>query len=145
MLNDDMSASQPSERSDKPELCEDQIGAGAELSLLNESQSDLGFSLHVTQKASGGEMGRNRVGVAIRDEGEVSGFLRRVESTTQQVEAGTYVSGPGIDGVPEIQVDAGLESIEPTLLHQIDAELAEAESRVIIAELSIVRIMPRYT
>ena len=36
--------------------------------------------------------------------------------------------------VAEDQVDAGLEAVQPTLLHQVEAELAKAEPGLVVAE-----------
>ena len=66
---------------------------------------------------------------------KVTGFLRRVEGALDERAPGAHVSRPGIDELPEAPVDARLETIQPPLLHQIQAEPAEAEPRLVVAEL----------
>ena len=51
----------------------------------------------------------------------------------------------GNDVVPEGQVDAGLEAMQPALLHQVVAELAEAESGLVVAEAAARGCTPSQT
>ena len=74
-----------------------------------------------------------RAAARVGRKGKVAGFLRRVESAPHECEAVAQVPRPGND-VRETEVDPGLETEQPALLHQIDGKLAEAKPRRVIAE-----------
>src|SRR5262249_54104897 len=81
-----------------------------------------------------GEEVRDHVFAAIGCKGEVAGFQRDIEGAPYQRSTGTQGPRPGNDAAPEAHVDAGLEAVQPALLYQIEAELAEAERRPVVAE-----------
>ena len=126
---------QAAQRPDQLELPGDPVDDETEPRLAREVEPGLGLPLHLVERIAAGEKVRDQVGAAIGRIGEIAGLLRRVEGAPHQAAAGADVLRPGNDVVPEDQVDAGLEAIQPALLHQVEAELAEAERGLVVAEL----------
>ena len=69
---------------------------------------------------------RDEVDVAEDRVVEVADLLRRVEDAPQQRAARADMPCPGIHQASEDHVDEALEAVQPALLHQVEAELAEA-------------------
>ncbi len=91
----------------------------------HECQRVFDLALDFAERMSGGEKIGIQVGAAIGGVSEVSGPSRLVESAPQE---NGLVQGlrPMSDMDGEDQVDARAEAVKPTLLHQIQAKLAEA-------------------
>ena len=125
---------QTAQRPDELELWDDHVDRETEPCLAHEVKAGLGLALHVAERiASGKEVHDQNVG-AVAGIGEVAKFVRRVEGPPHEAAAGADALFPGKDVAPEDQVHAGLKSIEPALLHQVEAELAEAIPRLVVAE-----------
>jgi hypothetical protein len=91
--------------------------------------------LHVAERISAGE---KQHGQGIAGKGrkrEVAIRLGCRQRATHPIDAIAQVPRPGIYQMAEVRVDARPEAIKPAFLHQIDAELAEAEAGLEIAEM----------
>ena len=66
---------------------------------------------------------------------EVAGLLGHLERAALQLDAAAEVFGPDVDHLCEAEVDGGLEAERAPLLHQIEAQLAEAERRFVVVEV----------
>src|SRR5436309_9052772 len=126
---------QPPERPDQPELAGHNGDDETESRLAHEGEPGLGFSLYFLERVATDEQMRDQGLERIARPDEVTAFLRRVEGAAYKRAAGAHGPRPGIDELPEAPVDASLETVQPPLLHQSQAELAEAEPRLVIAEL----------
>ena len=116
-------------------MCPDHIRDETESRLAHEGEPGLGFSLYFLERVATDEKMRDQGLERIARPDEVTAFLRRVEGAAYKRAAGAHGPRPGIDELPEAPVDASLETVQPPLLHQSQAELAEAEPRLVIAEL----------
>src|SRR4029079_7366608 len=63
---------------------------------------------------------------------KVARMLRELEGAPLQLDAAPEVLRPRVDHLREAEVDGGLEAERPTLLHQVEAHLAETERRFVV-------------
>ena len=126
---------QPAQGPDQLKLRGDPVDDETEPRLPSEVEPRLGVLLHHIERIAGGKKVRDQMGAAKGPVGEIAHLLRRVKGAAYQAAAGANGLRPGHDMVPENQVDARLEAIQPTLGREIKAELAKAERRLVIAEL----------
>jgi len=103
------------------------------LRLLRKGERGFGLALNPRKRLAAGEkMGDQGAARNVR-KAQVAGFLRCCKRGSHQRNPRAHVPCPG-NHVREPQVDSGLEAEQPAVLDQIDAELSEAESRLIVAE-----------
>ena len=103
--------------------------------LAREVEPGLGLLLHLVERIAAGQKMRDQMGAAKGPIGEIASLLRRIKGEAYQAAAGADGLRPGHDMVPENQVDARLEAIQPALCREIEAKLTKAERRLVIAEL----------
>ena len=120
------SRGQAAQGPDQLELCGDGSHGVAEPRLAHEVEPGLGLALHLAERVATGEKVRDEVYVAVDRAVEVADLLRRIEDTPQQRAARPDMPCPGIHETSEDHVDEALETVQPALLHQVEAELAEA-------------------
>ncbi len=126
---------QPAQRPDQLELPVDPVDNQTEPRLAREVEPGLGLPLHLLERIAAGEKVRDQVGAGIGRIGEIAGLLSRVDCEADQAAARADGLRPGHDVMPEDQVHAGLEAIEPKLRCEVEAELTKAESRLVVAEV----------
>jgi hypothetical protein len=122
-------------RPDQLELCGDEVDNETEPRLAREVEPVLGLALHLGERITAGEELRDQAVAAKGRVGEVSGLLRRVEGVPRGRAVRPGMPYRGIREVSESQVDPGLQAVHPRLFHQVQPELAEAETRLIVAEI----------
>ena len=105
----------------------------AEPRLPRECEPMLGLSLDVAELLPADEQVRDQ-GVARKDAKVRSPVPAPRQRRVAAIAAGAYVPCPRDDDVRS-QIDAGLEAVQPPPLHEIEAELAEAEPGLVVAEM----------
>ena len=126
---------QAAKRPDQLELCGDEVDDETEPRLAREVEPDLGLALHLGERIAAGEEVCDQAVAAKGRVGEVADLLRRVEGVPRERAARPDMPQRGIREVPEGQVDAGLQAVHSTLLHQVKPELAEAKPCLVVAEV----------
>ncbi len=125
---------QAAEGPDESQLSGDDVGDVAEPELARELEAGLGLAKHFTEGLPGGEQVRDRHVTAVTRVGEVAVSGGRLEGAPHQAAASANGLRPGKQAAPEDQADAALELTQAALLHQIQAELSEAEAGRVVAE-----------
>src|SRR5262249_16910653 len=100
-----------------------------------EVEPSLGLPLHITEGIASGKEVRREIVAAVSRKREIANFVGRVESAPDHLSTGPDLARPGIHVAPEEHVGSGLEAVQPTVIHQVYAELAEAISGTVIAEM----------
>ena len=95
----------------------------------------LGFALRLSERISRREKVRDQVVAAVGRKSEVADPVRGIERATHQIAARPDMSRPRHDEIAEVHIGPGLEALQSTLLDQLIAELAEAKSGLIVAEV----------
>src|SRR5579871_1075183 len=122
-----------SKHPDQAELGSDHIGDEAEMRLLCKLERGFSFALDHSKRLAASEKMRDQCAARNAGKAQVTCFLRCPKRGSHQWNSRAHVACPG-DDVREPQVDSRLEAEQPTVLNQVDTELAEAESRPIVAE-----------
>jgi hypothetical protein len=116
---------------DEPEVRTDQVEDDSEPESAREIEPSLGLALDISERFPGCEEAGDEADLAETREGDVADSVGRVDGAPRQAEAGTDGLRPVRDGREQI-VDLCLEAMQPALLHQVQAELPEAEPGPVI-------------
>ena len=114
-------------------MCGDEVDDDTEPRPARELEPGFGLVLHLGERIAAREQVRDEVVLAKDRIGEIAGLLRRVEGAPHERTARPDMPRPSIYLVEE-QIDAGLEAVHSTLLHQVKPELAKAIRRLVVAE-----------
>jgi hypothetical protein len=125
---------QAAERTNKCELCSDEIDRNTEPELLHKCETPLGFALHLIERIAGREKVRVQVSTAVPGKSEVTELVRRLECAAYQITAGADMFRPRQDHISEDTIGPGLEALQSALLHKIAAKPAESKSGLVVAE-----------
>src|SRR5260221_11514336 len=126
--------SQATKCADKRELHRDDVHDDTEWDVIRELETSLSLTLHLGQRISGRKNICNQMIAAICCKSEVADPVRCVEGAPHELSSCLDVSLPWHDAIPKTQIGASLIAVQPTLLHQIVAYLAKAESCLIVSE-----------
>src|ERR1700688_492250 len=126
---------QAAQSPDQRELRGDNVDDETKPRLPREVEPIFGLALRIAERISGCEKICVQVIAAVSRKGEVADFVCSVEGATHQIPAGLDVPRPGHDKIAKGHVGTGLVATQSTLLHQIVAKPAEAESSRIIAKV----------
>src|SRR5882672_8504874 len=122
------------ERPNEPELRGDGVNGKTKPHLLRKRETTLGFALHLIEWIARRKKVRVQVAAAVRRKSEVTDPVCSLESPTQQIAASPDMSRPGRDYTSKVQIDPGLEALQPALFDQFIAEPAESKSGLVVAE-----------
>ncbi len=125
---------QAAEGPDESQLSGEDVADVVEAELARELEGALGLALHLTEGLPGGEQVRDRHVPAVTRVGEVAVSAGCPEGAPHQAAASANGLRPGKQAAAEDQADAAFELTQVALLHQVQAELSEAEAGRVVAE-----------
>src|SRR5262245_36665011 len=126
---------QTTERTNQPELSDENVGDQAKLDFVHEIKLHFRLMLHLSQRiAAAKKVGDQCAGAeaAIRD---VASLIGEIERSPQQRPASAHVSCPRDHVIRKRHQDAGLEPIQTSVVDEVEAELAKVESCLVLAEV----------
>ncbi len=121
-------------RTDQLQLSGVDIDDQTEARLARKIETLFRLALCFTQHLPAGQQVCHQVVTAIHCKGQVAVCVRGFESAPHPRKAGMERPRPRIDDIAEMHIHAGLEAVQSALVHQIQSELAETESGLVIAE-----------
>src|SRR5262252_4931767 len=125
---------QPAKRPDQSELRGDLANDQAEPNLARKLKTILGFTLHLRELISRREKVRDQVVAAVSCIGQVTDFVRGIESATHQIAARPDISHPWRDVIPKDHIGSSLKAFQSTLFDKVIAEPTKSRPSLVVTE-----------